>query len=212
MNFLCQYFLFRFLFFPSTSIISVLFLPGHLPSRAARAAVRRPYRAPVPGERSAAARRAVALHRSPAEGPVRTAEAARPGAAPAEPSCPSGPRRHPAAAVPPMRLAGSGAGSSGSRGRSRGSTGPGSGSEQAAGRAVGSTEAGSPMWAHETRAVRWSRVPRETPSPAGTGGSCGSRHRHAGPSRGCREEKRKKSVPRRIQTTFTTNESIWRPG
>ena len=47
--------------------------------------------------------------------------------------------------------------------------------------AAGSTEAGSPKRARETAAARWSRVPRATPSPAGTGVSYGSRHRHAGP-------------------------------
>lgn len=85
--------------------------PEHPPCRADRAAVRRPYRAPVPDERSAAARRAAVRPRSPAEGRARTAEAARPEAEPAEPSSPSGPRRRLAAAAPPMRPAGSGAGS-----------------------------------------------------------------------------------------------------
>lgn len=154
----------------------------HPPCRAALAAVRRPYWDPVPGERSAAAHRADARHRSPSVGPTRTAEAERPEAEPAERSCPSDPRLRLAAASPPMLPAGSGAGSSGSTGRSRGSTGPGSGSERAAGTAAGSTEAGSPTRAHETAAARWSRVPRAIPSPAGTGASCGSRHRHAGPS------------------------------
>lgn len=114
-------------------------------------------------------------------GPVRTAEAARPEAAPAERSSPSGPRLRLAAAARPMRPAGSGAGSSGSTGRSRGSTGPGSGSERAADTVAGNTEAGSPMRVRETTAARWSKDPRATQSPAGTGASCGSRHRHAGP-------------------------------
>lgn len=155
--------------------------PEHPPYRATHAAVRRPYRDPVPGVRSAAARRAAVLRRSPAVGPARTAEAVRPEAAPAERSFPSGPRRRLAAAAPPMRPAGSGAGSSRSTGRSRGSTGPGSGSERAAGTAAGSTEAGSPTRVRETAAARWSKVPHAIQSPAGTGASCGSRHRHGGP-------------------------------
>lgn len=91
--------------------------PEHPPCHAARAAVRRPYRAPVPGERNAAPHPAASRHRSLAVGPARTAVAARPEAALAERSCPSALRRRLAAAAPPMRPAGSGAGSSGSTGR-----------------------------------------------------------------------------------------------
>lgn len=49
--------------------------------------------------------------------------------------------------------------------------------------AAGSREAGSPTRARETAAVRWSRAPRATRNRAGTGASCGSRHRHGGPER-----------------------------
>lgn len=154
--------------------------PEHPPCRAARAAARRPSRDPVPGGQSGAVHPAAA-RRSPAVGPARTTEAGRPEAAPAERSSPSDHRRCLAAAAPPTRPAGSGAGSSESTGRSRGSTGPGFGSERAAGTAAGSMEAGSPTRARETAAARWSKVPRATPSPAGTGASCGSRHRHGGP-------------------------------
>lgn len=167
--------------------------PEHPPCHAARAAVRRPFRAPVPGERSAAAHQAAARHRSPALVPAQTAVAAKPEAAPAERSCPSGLRRRLAAVWPPMRPAGSGAGSSGSTGRWRGSTGPGSGSERVAGTAAESTEAGSPTRAHETAAARWSRARHATRNPAGTGASCGSRHRHAGPWRGCRKDQKNSS-------------------
>lgn len=102
-----------------------------------------------------------------------------------------------------MLPAGSDAGNSGSTGRSRGSTDPGSGSEREAGMAVGSTEVGNPTRAHETAVARSSRVPRAIPNPAGTVASCGSRHRHAGPSRRCKEEKeKKKSTPCRMESTF----------
>jgi len=66
-------------------------------------------------------------------------------------------------------------------GRLRGSTDPDSGSERAAGTAEESMAAGSPRKARETVVGRWNRVPHATPSPAGTGESCGSRRRHAGP-------------------------------
>lgn len=101
-----------------------------------------------------------------------------------------------------MRPAGSGAGSSGSTGRWRGSTGPGSGSERVAGTAAGSTEAGSPTRAHETAAARWSRAPRERRSPAGTGASCGSRHRHAGPRKRVQRGSLKHRLSAEIRSTL----------
>lgn len=91
--------------------------PEHPPYHAARAAVRRPYQAPVPGEQSVTAHQAAACHRSPALAPARTAVVAKPEAERAERSCPFGLRRRLAAAWHPMRLAGSDAGSSGSMGR-----------------------------------------------------------------------------------------------
>lgn len=92
-------------------------LPEYPPYRVARAAVRLPYRAPVPGERSAEARQAAAHHRSPAVGPTQIVEAARPEAAPKERSSPSGPPWRLAADARPMLPAGSDAESSGSMGR-----------------------------------------------------------------------------------------------
>lgn len=92
-------------------------LPEYPPYRAARVAVRLPYQAPVRGERSEEAHQAVLHLRSPAVGPTRIAGAARPEAAPAERSSPSGPPWGLAADGLPMLPVGSGAGSSGSTGR-----------------------------------------------------------------------------------------------
>ena len=42
-------------------------------------------------------------------------------------------------------------------------------------------EAGSPMMVRGTAVAHWNMVLRATPTPAGTGASCGSAPRHAGP-------------------------------
>lgn len=72
-----------------------------------------------------------------------------------------------------------------------------------AGTAAGSTEAGSPTRARETAAARWSRAPRETRNRAGTGASCGSRHRHVDPERAQREP-RKRELIRNYNSVETT--------